>query len=81
MPPRLEPRPTDPVLYLQGLPESLPHIEAQGYRMLIELGATPVHEVFSAGGGAVNTAWTCIRQRALGVPVHTARQRNANAIH
>jgi sugar (pentulose or hexulose) kinase len=75
--PRLLPRPEDPVLYLQGLLESLARIEAQGYRLLAKLGATPVCEVYSAGGGAANDAWTEIRRRTLAVPVHAAEHSQA----
>lgn len=75
--PRLIPRPDDPVRFLQGLLESLARIEAQGYRLLAELGASPVCEVYTAGGGAANAAWTEIRRRALGVPVYAARHGEA----
>lgn len=66
--PRLEPRPADDAVYLQGLLESLARIEARGYRLLAELGATPLQQVYSAGGGAGNAAWSAIRARELGVP-------------
>lgn len=77
MPPRLEPRPDNPVRYLQGLLESLARIEAQGYRLLAELGATPVREVYTAGGGAANAAWMQIRRQALKLPVHAAEHGEA----
>lgn len=77
MPPRLEPRPDNPVMYLQGLLESLARIEAQGYRLLAELGATPVREVYTAGGGAANAAWMQIRRQALKLPVHAAEHSEA----
>ena len=70
--PRLTPRPADDAAFLHGLLESLARIEAQGYRLLIGLGATPLVKVESAGGGAQNDAWTCIRQRLLNVPVTRA---------
>lgn len=75
--PRLLPRPADDVLYLQGLLESLARIEAQGYRLLGELGASPLTAVFTAGGGATNAAWRALRQRALGVPVSAAQHTEA----
>jgi sugar (pentulose or hexulose) kinase len=75
--PRLEPRPTDDALYLQGLLESLARIETQGYRLLKTLGATPLREVMTAGGGASNTAWTRIREQMLGVPVSAAPNTEA----
>ena len=74
--PQLEPRPENPVQFLHGLLESMARIEAQGYRLLQELGATSLAQVYTAGGGAKNLAWSKIRQRHLGVPVlasaHTA---------
>lgn len=67
--PRLEPRPADPRVFLQGLLESLSRIEAQGYETLQRLGASPLKRVWTAGGGAQNPAWLALRQRCLGVPV------------
>ncbi|MEG4059178.1 MULTISPECIES: FGGY-family carbohydrate kinase [unclassified Microcoleus] len=69
--PRLEPRPTDPVEFLHGLLESIARIEARGYQLLQEFGATPLIKVFTAGGGAKNSVWSAIRKRYLKVPVVT----------
>ncbi len=71
LPPRLEPRPTDSVEFLHGLLESIARIEAQGYQLLQEFGATPLTKVYTAGGGAKNAVWSAIRQRYLKVPVET----------
>ncbi|MCS6814989.1 MAG: FGGY-family carbohydrate kinase [Cyanobacteria bacterium] len=68
LPPRLDPRPDNPVDFLHGLLESIARIEAQGYHLLQTLGATPISCVYTAGGGAQNPVWTAIRQRYLGVP-------------
>jgi D-ribulokinase len=67
--PKLEPRPTDPVQFLQALLEGIAKIEALGYQRLQELGATPLKFVYTAGGGAKNSTWRKIRQRYLQVPV------------
>jgi sugar (pentulose or hexulose) kinase len=75
--PRLAPRPDDDALFLQGLLESLARIEAQGYRLLERLGASALREVFTAGGGAGNAAWTTIRALQLGVPVSAATHTEA----
>lgn len=75
--PRLTPRPADDVAFLHGLLESLARIEARGYALLAELGATPVAAVKTAGGGANNAAWTAIRERLLGVPVSASRHTEA----
>ena len=71
LPPRLEPRPTDSVEFLHGLLESIARIEARGYQLLQEFGATPLTKVYTAGGGAKNSVWSAIRKRYLKVPVVT----------
>ncbi|MEG3861927.1 FGGY-family carbohydrate kinase, partial [Microcoleus sp. herbarium12] len=71
LPPKLEPRPTDSVEFLHGLLESIARIEARGYQLLQELGATPLTKVYTAGGGAKNPVWSAIRHRYLKVPVVT----------
>jgi len=75
--PRLEPRPQDAVCFLHGLLESMARIEARGYQLLQALGANPLTRVYTAGGGAVNQAWTQIRSRHLGVPVVPSPQTEA----
>ena len=76
LPPRLKPRPDNPVDFLHGLLESIARIELKGYQLLQNLGATQLTKVYTAGGGAVNPTWTAIRARHLQVPlispVHTA---------
>ncbi|MCK8516893.1 FGGY-family carbohydrate kinase [Methylonatrum kenyense] len=68
--PRLEPRPTDPVRFLQGMLEAMARIEADAYHRLVQLGAPQPASVLTVGGGARNEAWRQIRQRILGIPVH-----------
>ncbi|MDR2874485.1 MAG: carbohydrate kinase, partial [Methylobacillus sp.] len=75
--PRLEPRPADDAIYLQGLLESLARIESHGYRLLEQLGAPPLRAILTAGGGANNAAWTKIRAREIGVPVTAAPRTEA----
>ena len=76
LPPRLKPRPDNPVDFLHGLLESIARIELKGYQLLQTLGTTELTKVYTAGGGAVNPTWTAIRARYLQVPlispVHTA---------
>lgn len=67
--PRLDPRPASSVEFLQGLLESIARIEARGYQRLQELGATPLTQVYTAGGGARNQVWTDIRGHYLKVPM------------
>lgn len=75
--PRLTPRPDDDAVFLHGLLEGIARIEARGYRLLQELGATPLASVLSAGGGARNPAFSAIRASQLEVPLRTARQDEA----
>ena len=75
--PRLAPRPADDAEFLHGLLESLGRIEAKGYALLAELGASPLRRVETAGGGAQNPAWTRIRARLLGVAVARAAHTEA----
>ncbi len=77
LPPRLEPRPNAPVIFLQGILEGIARIEAQGYALLQRLGATPLVCVKTAGGGAKNQAWMTLRHQQLGVPVMAAEQIDA----
>ncbi|MEB3294357.1 MAG: FGGY-family carbohydrate kinase [Synechococcales bacterium] len=77
LPPRMEPRPQDPVQFLQGLLEGIARIETQAYQQLQHLGATPLQRVLTAGGGAKNKIWIQIRQNFLGVPVLPATQTEA----
>ncbi len=77
LPPRLDPRPSSPVDFLYGLLEGLAKIEAQGYRLLEERGASPLTQVLTAGGGAKNETWRAIRQRHLKIPVLAAEQTEA----
>ena len=75
--PRLTPRPADDVAFLHGLLEGLSRIEAHGYRLLQQLGATPLLSVLSAGGGATNPAWSAMRGKMMGVPVQAAKHGEA----
>jgi sugar (pentulose or hexulose) kinase len=67
--PRLDPRPDQPEEFLHGLLEAMAKIEAKGYGLLQQFGASSLTQVYTAGGGAKNAVWTEIRQRYLQVPV------------
>ncbi len=75
--PRLTPRPASPGEFLHGLLASMARIEAEGYRRLQALGATPLTRAYTAGGGAKNATWERIRARQLGVPVSASLQVEA----
>jgi len=75
---RLEPRPEDDAVFLQGIFEGIADVEARAYRLVAEMGASPVTRVVSCGGGASNPKWTEIRERRLGVPVTSAENGEAS---
>jgi D-ribulokinase len=75
--PRLTPRPDRSSDFLHGLLEGMAKIEARGYQLLAELGATPLTAVYTAGGGAQNPVWTQIRQRYLPVPILISKHQEA----
>ncbi len=75
--PRLTPRPADDARFFQGILEGITAIEAQGYRLLAELGAPSPTRVLTTGGGAVNEGWRQLREQALGVPVSAAEHQEA----
>lgn len=77
LPPRLTPRPADPLRFFQGMLEGMAAIEAAGYRLLAELGAPYPISVRSVGGGAGNAAWSRMRARTLGVTVNTPAHSDA----
>jgi sugar (pentulose or hexulose) kinase len=75
--PRLTPRPDSDIEFLHGMLEGIANIEQQAYNSLSDLGAPPLTQVFSTGGGASNIVWTRIRQQALGVSVKVASHTEA----
>lgn len=75
--PRLEPRPGDDALFLKGMLEGLARIERRAYEALAARGAPWPNRIFTAGGGAGNTAWTAIRGRILGMVPVPAPHREA----
>ena len=77
LPPKLEPLPSDSLMFLQGMLEGMANIEVQGYAALTDLGAPAVSAIWSAGSGAQNPAWTRIRERALGIKLKPARSPEA----
>lgn len=58
--------------------EGMARIEGDAYALLRRLGASPLREVVTAGGGAVNEQWAAMRAAALGVPVRRAPQGEAS---
>ncbi|MTJ10394.1 FGGY-family carbohydrate kinase [Anabaena sp. UHCC 0204] len=75
--PQLEPRPDSPQEFLHGLLESMARIETRGYELLQQLGADPLTNIYTAGGGAANSTWTAIRQRYLKVPIVSSSNTEA----
>jgi sugar (pentulose or hexulose) kinase len=75
--PRLSPRPTSDVRFLQGLLEGLSHIEKTGYDKLQQLGSERPKQILSCGGGAKNPQWLSMRQQILGIPLSVAAHSEA----
>jgi hypothetical protein len=75
--PRVGPAPHDRQRFLQGLLEGIARIEAEGYALLIQLGAPRPTRVLTTGGGSVNKVWEAIRRRALGLPILAAPYQEA----
>ncbi len=76
--PKVTPRPSDDARFFQGLLEGISAVEGLAYERLKELGAPSVKRVITVGGGALNSAWTAIRGRRLGVPVTRADHTEAS---
>ena len=79
LPPRLQPRPEDNGLFLQGMLEAMARIEAEGYRRLEELGAPRLRRLRTVGGGAASQVWRTLREMALGVAEVPALSEDAAA--
>lgn len=77
LPPRMTPRPPEPVRFFQAMLEGMAAIEAEGYALLARLGAPYPRSVRSVGGGARNAPWTAIRAARLQVPMLAAEQTEA----
>ena len=75
--PCLSPRPASDVVFLQGMLEAMARIERQGYDQMAKLGAPYPSHIFTAGGGAQNSAWQAIRQRYLECPIKISTHTEA----
>ena len=64
-------------IIFQALLEGIANIEAEGYKKLVALGATPPKRIFTAGGGSKNPAWNRIRERTMGIAVISATHSEA----
>lgn len=76
--PCMEPRPENDAIFLQGILESMAKTESRAYRLLERLGADPVKEVHTCGGGAKNPVWTQLREKFIGSRVYVAAQGEAS---
>ncbi|MBE9139337.1 FGGY-family carbohydrate kinase [Nodosilinea sp. LEGE 07088] len=70
--PRLTPRPDDDVAFLHGLLMGIARIEQRGYELLAQLGASPLRQIYTAGGGAANETWRQLRASLMSVPIKNA---------
>lgn len=76
-PPRLSPRPKDPLRFFQGMLEGMAQIECNGYQRMTELGVPYPVSVTSVGGGASNNAWTLMRGHLLQTKMLPAKHTEA----
>lgn len=63
--PKVTPRPEEDTEFLLGLIEGLVNIEKQAYQILQEQSRTPLHHLYTVGGGTQNPAWQRLRQQVL----------------
>ena len=75
----LTPVPDERRDFLHCILHGLAVVERDGYAALAELGASPLRQVLTSGGGAQNPQWTQLRQNMLGVP--TARAKSIDAAY
>lgn len=75
--PVLTPRPGNDVQFFQAMLEGISTVEAEGYRLLAELGAPYPKSVRTVGGGARNPAWQEIRRQRLGIQMPQAQHQQA----
>ena len=75
--PRLLPRPTDDVMFYQGILEGIATIEVRGYQKLAELGIPWPKRIITTGGGASNAPWRTMRARLTDIPVTAATHQQA----
>ena len=65
-------------MYLHGILEGIARIEKEAYDAFKSLGATPVTQVLTCGGGSKNDKWTAMRQHMLHVPTRKAKNVEAS---
>lgn len=85
--PILEPKPDSRREYLHAILQGIGDVERDGFRILGELGASPIMPkvVLSCGGGSKNDMWIAMRERRLrdlckeGDEVEVKRAENTEA--
>lgn len=75
--PKLAPRPSSDVAFLQAMIEGLVEIEVLAYQRLTELGAPKVERIFTAGGGLKNAVWMTLRAQQLTAKIEPANNSDA----
>lgn len=75
--PVLEPKPETRREYLHGILQGIANVERDAYLALESLGASPLKQVLTAGGGAKNPMWMQMRGRLLGVDARMAKNADA----
>ncbi|MEP1611904.1 MAG: FGGY-family carbohydrate kinase [Roseobacter sp.] len=67
--PKMYPRPTRDVHFLQAMLEGIAEIESLGYHKLQALGGPAIKSIRTVGGGAHNKNWMKLRADRLGVKI------------
>ncbi|QDZ19543.1 D-ribulose kinase [Chloropicon primus] len=75
--PKLNPRPSEDSVFLQGILEGIADIEKRGFELLHKEGCSTLTRVMTCGGGSKNDKWTEMRRQRLKVPVETAAEVEA----
>ena len=75
--PIMLPRPKDDAAFLQAILEAIARIEARCYHEITARGGPAPAAIYTAGGGAKNTAWSAIRARHLGLAPQVAAHSEA----
>jgi sugar (pentulose or hexulose) kinase len=75
--PRFAPAPADDGQFFQAILEGMTEIERLGYQRLRELGGPAIKSLRTVGGGARNSAWSAMREKAMGIKTLPARSVEA----
>ena len=73
----MSPRPASKTVFLKAIFEGIANIEAKCYEAIKLRGGQFPDKIYTAGGGAKNQTFTCIRANSLGVKLSRAQHSEA----